>query len=217
MRLILYAPPTTGVDDQTLVLAFLNENPFAMVCINGPHGPLVAYTPMIVERDVQGHAAFLVGHIAKANPLHNMISEAGTEALVVFKGLDAYVSPALYPSKAAHGRVVPTWNYIAAEARGRLFIERQADAMHGYLTPLTEHMERHRPEPWAIHDAPSDYVANLTQAIVGLRLRISALEGKRKLSQNRNHDDFNAVHAALAASLNPAEQALAREMRKERP
>lgn len=213
----MYAPPGTRMDDETAIAAFIAAHPFATLCVNGPDGPVAAHVPLVAETGPDGRVTALIGHVARANPFHEAVADAGTPALAVFRGADAYVSPSLYPSKAEHGRVVPTWAYLAAEARGILSVERDPSRMEPHITPLTDVMESHRANPWSVSDAPADYLARMTAAIVGVRLNVTALTGKRKLNQTKAEPDFNGVMHAFAASPLPAERALAAEMQKERP
>jgi transcriptional regulator len=211
----MYAPPANRVSDATEATAFVDAHPFAVLCVNGPEGPVVAHVPLVCVKDDEGRLVELIGHVARANPFHDLIGEDGTPVVAVFRGADAYVSPSLYPSKRDHGKVVPTWNYLAAEARGTIFIDRDPANMMDYLVPLTEQMESHRPVPWAVNDAPADYLAMMTRAIVGLKIKVSDLTGKRKISQGKSEADFRGVVTAFAASNNLNENTLSVEMTKE--
>jgi len=126
----------------------------------------------------------------------------------VFQGPQAYVSPSWYPSKAEHGRVVPTWNYAVVHARGELAVHEDREWLRGLVTRLTETHEAGFAHPWRVADAPTDYIDGLLNAIVGIELRIHKLEGKWKASQNRGEADRAGVALALAAS----PEAEAREM-----
>jgi transcriptional regulator len=211
----MYAPPANRVTDQTEATAFVDAHPFAVLCVNGPQGPIVAHVPLVSVKDGEGNLVELIGHVARANPFHELIGTDGTPVVAVFRGADAYVSPSLYPSKLEHGKVVPTWNYLAAEARGTIFIDRDPANMMDYLVPLTDQMESHRPIPWAVNDAPSDYLAMMSRAIVGLKIRVRDLVGKRKISQGKSEADFKGVVTAFSASENPNENRLSVEMTKE--
>jgi transcriptional regulator len=124
---------------------------------------------------------------------------------VVFQGPQAYVSPSYYPSKAEHGKVVPTWNYCVAQARGRLRAIEDAAWLHAFVSRLTDHHEAARAQPWAVADAPSDYVDTMLRGIVGIELVLSTLTGKWKVSQNRSAADRAGVARGLAAAGAPAE------------
>jgi transcriptional regulator len=129
--------------------------------------------------------------------------------MTLFQGPDAYVSPAWYPSKREHGKVVPTWNYVAVHAYGPIEFFEDADRLLGVVTRLTDLHERPRAEPWAVTDAPEAFVRAQLRGIVGLRLPIARLEGKRKMSQNRSAADRAGVAAGLAASGSTSDRAVA--------
>ena len=176
--------------------------------------PVVNPIPFLLETQ-RGDFGTLVGHVARANPvwrsfestqssdsldsLDSLDSAAASDAvapsrevLVVFQGPNAYVSPQAYPSKARHGRVVPTWNYAVVEARGPLQIL-SPEAAHGTVSRLTRHFEASRDRPWAVTDAPADYVDTMLTAIVCLEIPLTSLRGKFKLSQNRDLEDRSGV------------------------
>ena len=134
------------------------------------------------------------GHVARANP----VWKAGAgEALAIFLGPHAYVSPSWYPSKAETGKAVPTWNYIAVHARGTIQWIQDGDWLRAHVTALSAAHEAGRENPWAIGDAPASYVDGLLRAIVGFELSIAKLEGKWKLSQNRDAADRAGVRDGL--------------------
>ncbi len=124
----------------------------------------------------------LLGHIARDNPQWR---DGAGEALAIFLGTDAYVSPSFYPTKKENGKVVPTWNYIAIHARGAIEWFDDAERLRAIVTRLTQKHESGRPEPWAVTDAPPDYVDMMLKAIVGFAIPLARLEGKWKMSQNR--------------------------------
>jgi transcriptional regulator len=136
----------------------------------------------------------LRGHVARANPVWK--ADAG-EALAIFLGPHAYVSPSWYPSKAETGKAVPTWNYLTVHARGAINWIQDADWLRAHVTALSAAHEAGRAEPWAITDAPASYVDGLLRAIVGFELTIAKLEGKWKLSQNRDAADRAGVREGL--------------------
>ena len=119
--------------------------------------------------------------------------------LVIVRGPDAYVSPSWYASKAEHGRVVPTWDYVLAHVHGELVLHEDADWLADHVARLTEAHETGRAEPWAVTDAPARFVAGQLRAIVGVEVRITRVEAKWKLSQNRPPADVDGVVAGLTA------------------
>ncbi len=146
------------------------------------------HLPMLLEGGV------LRGHVARANPVWK--SGVG-EALAIFLGPHAYVSPSWYPSKAETGKAVPTWNYITVHARGAINWIQDSDWLRAHVTALSATHEAGRENPWAIGDAPASYVDGLLRAIVGFELTIAKLEGKWKLSQNRDTADRAGVRDGL--------------------
>jgi transcriptional regulator len=154
----------------------------------------------------------LYGHLAKANPQWKDLRD-GAEALLIFAGADAYVSPGFYPSKAEHGKVVPTWNYVAVHAYGRAETFSDGGRLLDIVSTLTDRHEAGRTQPWSVADAPADYIDGMLKAIVGFAIPIDRLEGKRKLSQNRSAADIAGVREGLAASPEVNDQTLAQLMR----
>jgi len=183
----------------------------AMVITHGAQGLQASHLPLLF-RPAEGPNGTLYGHFAKANPQWKELQD-GAEALVIFAGADAYVSPGFYPSKAEHGKVVPTWNYVAVHAYGTAEVFSDADRLLGLVSALTDRHEANRAQPWKVADAPADYIDGMLKAIVGFALPIQRLEGKRKLSQNRSTADIAGVREGLAASPDVHDQALAHLMR----
>ena len=138
----------------------------------------------------------LRGHVARANPLWRE-THAEVDSLVVFQGPQAYVSPSFYPSKAEHGKVVPTWNYVTVQARGRLRAIEDSTWLLGLVTRLTQTHEAPRAAPWAVADAPADYVATMLRNIVGIEIPLQDLKGKWKVTQNRSAADRQGVAQGL--------------------
>lgn len=213
----MHTPHPFREDDPEAVAAFMAAAPFAALIVSGPEGPVAAYAPLHIERDRTGLIVALEGHLAANNPILELVGEAGVPALALFRGADAYVSPSAYPSKAEHGKAVPTWNYMAAEARGSLTVARDEASRRAALDRLTALMEAGRPAPWSLADAPPDYVARLMGGIAAIRLEITALTASKKLSQNKPDTDYFGVLADLAAREDPGAQAVARAMTDLRP
>lgn len=168
---------------------------------------------MLLNPD-EGPCGTLYGHLARANPHWQDLAQ-GTEALVIFAGEQAYISPTFYPGKADHGKAVPTWNYLAVHAYGMAEVFDDAERLLALVSRLSDRHEANRPTPWAVSDAPADYVDSMLKAIVGFRLPITRLQGKRKLSQNRDARDQAGVRQGLLANPNPQDHALAHLMVKE--
>jgi len=154
--------------------------------------------PFILDPDPAGGPGILRAHVARANPLWRE-TRTDTESLVVFQGPQAYVSPGWYPSKAEHGKVVPTWNYVMVQARGTLRAVDDAAWVRAFVTRLTTHHEAVQARPWAVTDAPADFIEATARAIVGIEITLSALTGKWKVSQNRSAADRAGVASGLRA------------------
>jgi transcriptional regulator len=165
---------------------------------------------MLLEA-AEGPHGTLYGHVAKANPQWRSLA-AGGPARAIFPGPEAYVSPSHYASKAEHGKVVPTWNYVAVHAIGPVEVIEDAARLHALVSRLTDHHEAPRADPWAVADAPEPFVAGQLKGIVGIMLRIETLIGKRKLSQNRSEADRAGVARGLATSDDAADRAVAQAM-----
>jgi len=167
-----------------------NSIPFLLDAQRGPHGTLVA-------------------HVARANPLWR--EAALTPVLAVFQGPQAYISPSGYAAKAEHGKVVPTWNFVMVQARGRLRAIEDARELHTLVSRLTDTHEAGRAAPWAVSDAPDDYIEKMLGAIVGIEIPIESLTGKWKVSQNRSAADRDGVARMLAQE--PGGVAMAAQVR----
>ena len=152
----------------------------------------------------------LRGHVARANPLWRE-TRADVDVLTVFQGPQAYVSPSMYATKAATGKVVPTWNYVTVQARGRLRAMDDTKWLRKLVERLTQTHEASRAVPWAVSDAPNDYIETMLRAIVGIEIELTALQGKWKVTQNRNAADRQGVVYGLEqqAQANGDAQALA--------
>ncbi|ADG76737.1 FMN-binding negative transcriptional regulator [Tsukamurella paurometabola] len=145
--------------------------------------------PLLWEGDT------VIAHLATANRHWRGLD--GAEVLIVVTGPDAYVSPGWYPSKAAHGRAVPTWNYSEVQLRGRASIHEDAAACRAIVARLTARHERNRPEPWGLDDAPPAYIEQQLKAIVGLTVEVTAVAAKQKWSRGRSAEDIAGVQTAL--------------------
>ncbi|WP_407709204.1 FMN-binding negative transcriptional regulator [Arthrobacter nitrophenolicus] len=150
--------------------------------------------PFVYEPSVGEHGA-LHAHAARNNPQFS--SPPDGEALAILQGPDAYISPSWYPSKAEHGRVVPTWNYSTAHVYGRLVIHDDAGWLARHVRSLTDLHEESQDKPWSVDDAPERFITGQLRAIVGVELLITRIEAKEKLSQNRSAADAAGVVTGL--------------------
>jgi transcriptional regulator len=206
----MYTPRAFALDDLHELQQQILGTRLAVLVTHGEQGLQASHLPLLLNAD-EGPNGTLYGHFAKANPQWKALQD-GAEALVIFAGADAYVSPGFYPSKAADGKVVPTWNYVAVHAYGSAEVFTDADRLRSLVSALTDRHEAGRAQPWKVADAPADYIDGMLKAIVGFALPIQRLEGKRKLSQNRNAADVAGVREGLAASPDAHDQALAHLM-----
>ncbi len=202
----MYVPPAFRDDDLAALHATMRQARLANLVTATAAGPVATPLPVILAPE-EGPYGTLYGHVARANPQWQQATLG--EALALFMGPDAYVSPAWYAAKQEHGKVVPTWNYVAVHAYGPIEFFQDPDRLLAVVTQLTDLHEGPRADPWAVTDAPADYIRDRLREIVGLRLPIARLEGKRKMSQNRSAADRAGVAAGLAASDRPSDRAAA--------
>ncbi|MFN4289143.1 MAG: FMN-binding negative transcriptional regulator [Brevundimonas sp.] len=207
----MYRPAAFAVDDPARLGALIKAHPLACLVAHGPKGLVAAHVPLLAVTDPDGRIVELIGHMARANPFWVEAGE-GAEVLAVFTGPDAYVSPSMYPSKAQHCRVVPTWNYQRIEARGRLLLITEPSETRPYFEAPTDVMEAVRESAWSVDDAPEAYIRQLTLGVVGLRIALSGIEGVFKLSQNKSEADRAGVETGLAAEDASAARAVSKLM-----
>ncbi|WP_308817022.1 FMN-binding negative transcriptional regulator [Pseudonocardia alni] len=160
----------------------------------GPDGLDATLLPFVHDPD----RGALLGHLARNND--HWTRADGRHGLVIVRGPDSYVSPSWYASKAEHGRVVPTWNYVTAHVRGTVVVHDDVDWLDDVVRRLTDLHEAGRPAPWSVDDAPEAFVRGQLRAIVGVELRIESIEAKLKLSQNRPPADVDGVVDGLDAA-----------------
>jgi len=192
----MYLPKHFEETRVAVMHALMAAHPLGLLVSSGADGLQANSIPFMVDPSPAPNGT-LIAHVARANPLWR--EAAGTPVLVVFQGPQAYVSPSGYASKAEHGKVVPTWNYIMVQARGRLRAIDDATHLHALVSRLTATHEAGRDKPWAVDDAPRDYIDATLKAIVGIEIEIEALAGKWKVSQNRSTADRQGVARMLAA------------------
>jgi len=190
----MYQPDHFRVDDQQQMQALMRSRPFATLVSAGSAGLYASHLPTVLKDE--GELGVIECHLARANPHCRDLGEAG-EALMIFQGPDGYITPNWYPSKAQNGKVVPTWNYAAVHAYGRLEVMKEADWLRRHVGELTAQQEQSEAKPWALSDAPQAYVDAMLRGIVGFRFAITRLEGKWKMSQNREPQDRDGVVKGL--------------------
>jgi transcriptional regulator len=202
----MYVPSSFSEADLSVIHQAMREARLVQLVTAGPDGIVATPLPMLLAAD-EGGQGVLYGHMARANP-HWQTPVAG-DALAIFMGPDAYVSPSLYASKQRDGKVVPTWNYVAVHAYGPVEFFDDPQRLLKVVSGLTDRHEASRDQPWSVSDAPADYVAAMLRGIVGVRIAITRMDAKRKMSQNRSAEDRAGVAAGLAASDDARDRAVA--------
>lgn len=199
----MYIPPAFRDDDRDGMLATMRASRLANFATATAEGPFVTPLPLFIDPD-EGEHGTIYGHLARANPQWH-IPMLG-DGLAIFMGPDAYVTPAWYATKGETGKVVPTWNYVTVHAYGLVEFFDDAAKLLDAVRRLTDLHEQSRTAPWEVGDAPADFIASQLRGIVGLRMTITHLQGKRKMSQNRNAADRTGVSAGLAESDRASDQ-----------
>ena len=190
----MYVPDHFRVDDLKEMHALMRGRPFATLVSGQPNGLFASHLPTVLKDE--GAYGVIECHLARANPHCRELAEAA-EALMIFHGPEAYVTPNWYPSKAQHGKVVPTWNFAAVHAYGRPEVMQEPDWLLRHVTELTAQQESGESRPWLLSDAPARFIEVMLRGIVGFRFPIARLEGKWKMSQNREMQDRAAVVTGL--------------------
>jgi transcriptional regulator len=207
----MYVPTHFRQDDPAKLHALIEAMPFATLVTVEEGRPVASHVPILLDAD-RGAKGTLVCHVARANPQWRAITPQ-TVALAIFLGPDAYVSPNWYASKREHGRVVPTWNYVAVHVWGPVRLVEDPSELRALVTHLTRRHEANLPNPWTVEDAPESYVRDQLRGIVGLEIAIERMKGKWKLSQNRPRNDIEGAIDGLESSGSPADRATAAAMR----
>ena len=188
----MYLPAHFAMNDSEAMHRIIRAHPLGTLITHTEAGLDANHVPFEFH-PAQGAHGLLTAHVARANPVWQQCGD-GLDVLVVFHGPAAYVSPNWYPSKHETHRQVPTWNYEVVHAYGRLTVQDNEKFVRGVVGRLTRHHEASEPKPWKMGEAPPDYIQTMLQAIVGIEVAITRLEGKAKLSQNR--EDRDRLHAA---------------------
>jgi transcriptional regulator len=192
----MYLPSHFSEARVDVLRAFVRDHPLGLLVTQSRAGGIDANSIPFILDAAADEPGVLRAHVARANPVWTTARD-DVDALVVFQGPQGYVSPAWYPSKAAHGKVVPTWNYLMVQARGRLRAIDDRAWLRDFVTRLTDRHESARAAPWAVSDAPADFIDTMLGAIVGIELTLSSLVGKWKASQNRSEADRDGVAAGV--------------------
>jgi transcriptional regulator len=204
----VYLPPAFSVSDREMHFGLIEANPLGLLISHGETGLAANHVPFLLDRE----RGVLQAHLARANTQWRDFT-AENDALVVFQSADHYITPSWYASKREHGKVVPTWNYVAVHVRGKARAIEDADWLRRQIDRLTEAHEYDRAKPWATTDAPAPFIESQLKGIIGLEVTIAATEGKWKVSQNRPEADRNGVAEGLEADGTEQSAAMAREVR----
>jgi transcriptional regulator len=193
----MYTPGYFKIEDVPKVHAMMRAQPFAILVTQGSNGLTATHLPTVLKVGGDGSLGLIECHVARPNPQWKTYSPE-FDALMIFQGPDAYIRPGWYPTKAEHGKVVPTWNYAAVHAYGRLETVEDKDWLLAHVAELSDQQEAPYAAPWSTADAPANFLDALVRGIVGLKLTILRLEGKLKMSQNRPAGDRAGVVEGLA-------------------
>ncbi len=200
----MYEPPHFIETRDSVLHSLITSEPLGLLVSNGPDGPVADPIPFTLHEN-EGEHGILRAHLARSNPHWQlMASQPDLPVLVVFQGPQAYVTPSWYPTKAETGKVVPTWNYVTVQVSGLATIHPDPQWLLAQVNRLTESHEQAMPKPWAVNDAPDDFVSQQLRAIIGIEIVIAQISGKWKASQNRSAADKAGV--AQGMILQPKEQ-----------
>lgn len=203
----MYIPPAFLEDDLPALQGIMQSARLANIVTTTTEGLVSTPLPLLLAPD-EGAFGTLYGHIARANKQSTLQPMA--DALVIFMGADAYISPSWYLSKKEHHKVVPTWNYVAVHAYGPLEFFDEEEKLLDIVVRLTDKHEQTRSQPWAVMDAPDAFIRGQLKGIIGVRLPILRIDGKRKMSQNRSKQDRKGVVAGLSQSQNALDREAAK-------
>ncbi len=202
----MYVPPAFREDDPAILHELMRAARLCNFVTATSDGPIATPLPLFLA-EAEGEQGVLYGHLARAN--RQWSTPVIGAALAIFMGADAYITPSWYETKAEHGKVVPTWNYAAVHAYGPVEFFDDERRLLDVVNRVTELHEKPRAEPWGVSDAPEPFIKAQLRGIVGIRMPITRLEGKRKMSQNRNAADRAGVANGLAQSERPMDRLVA--------
>jgi transcriptional regulator len=193
----MYTPKDFKVEDTSQAHALMRAHPFAILLTQGSDGMVATHLPTVLKDGDTGGLGRIECHVARPNAQWRTFAP-DADALMIFQGPEAYIRPGWYPSKAEHDKVVPTWNYAVVHAYGRLEVVQDPAWLLAHVSELTRQQESPYAAPWSTADAPETYLAMMARGIVGLKFAITRLEGKAKMSQNREPRDRAGVVHGLA-------------------
>jgi transcriptional regulator len=206
----MYIPKQFREERSDVLVAAMRDIQFCTLVTAHAGGIEATHVPVVLAE--HGETITLECHVARGNP-HWRVADGSSETLAIFQGPHAYISPSWYWSKEEHGKVVPTWNYVVVHARGRLVTFDDGNEVLAHVTRLTEQNESGRNAPWAVSDAPADYLDTMRKAIVGMRMTIERLEGSWKLIQHKPEPDRLGTMAGLSGEATENARRIATLMR----
>jgi transcriptional regulator len=192
---MMYSTPLFREQRLEVKHALIRAHPLGTLVTRTVQGLIANLIPFLIDPKASENGT-LKGHVARANSQWREF-DPNYDALVIFQGSQTYISPSWYETKRQTGKVVPTWNYVVVQAHGRLVIRDDPDWVSTQIRQLTETQESKRAHPWAVSDAPREFIEQQVRAIVGIEIPISRLEGKWKVSQNRPQADREGVVEGL--------------------
>lgn len=207
----MYQPPQFKETRLEILHGLIRAHSLGLLVCNGPEGPIANPIPFLLDA-AEGKRGVLRAHLSKANPAWQVIGQQReTPVLAVFQGPQAYVTPSWYETKKQTGKVVPTWNYVIVQVRGRAEIIDDRDWLRNQIEALTHQHESGRAAVWQVSDAPERFIEAQMKGIIGLRIEIAEIEGKWKVSQNRPVEDRTGVARGYNNERNGAMAGLVRD------
>lgn len=194
----MHTPAQLKEDRLEVLHSLIVRNPFGALVTCNDNGPTAEHIPFVLHGELSENGT-LRGHVSRHNPVALHVSNK-LDTLVIFQGPHSYITPSWYPSKAAHGKVVPTWNYVLVHAYGKLNIIQDELWLMEHLESLTLTQEKELTTPWKPSDAPEKFLNQQLKGIVGVELIIDRFEGKWKISQNKGAADKAGVVAGLQST-----------------
>ncbi|NBQ86923.1 MAG: FMN-binding negative transcriptional regulator [Betaproteobacteria bacterium] len=192
----MYTPAHFALTDTAVIHRIIREHPLGVLVTHGSDGLDANHIPFEFNPEVGPHGQ-LTAHVARANPVWQQCRD-GADVMVIFRGNESYISPNWYPSKHEAHRQVPTWNYEVVHAHGRMTVQDQEKFVRGVVARLTRTHEAQEPKPWKMGDSAPEYIDSMLRNIVGIEVAITRIEGKAKLSQNRETRDRLSAADMLA-------------------
>lgn len=193
----MYQPEHFKLEDRDALHAVMRAHPLGQLISAGASGLQANPVPFVLHAD-EGDHGILRTHLARPNGQWRDFVD-GCDVLVIFQGPQSYVTPSWYASKKEHGKVVPTWNYVTVQVRGRAVAVLDGQWLVRHVSQMSDQQEQPLEHPWAVSDAPENYITALARGIVGVEITVTGITGKFKMSQNRPEDDRHGVELGLAA------------------